>query len=177
MGSKKAEAFQVKEAECHKWNYDKHSRAVALEVGDTFLVHITAFMGHYKIQDTWENREYVVEKQPYPNVSIYVVCPRDGEGCSWTLHRKYLLPISSNTGQNEKDAPMVGVENTPTATPAPPVDSEPADAGPSGMVTSSAAGSTPQGSLDQTVPLRHSIEKNPEPISVDVPEIWFADRY
>ena len=61
MGSKNAEAFQAKEAECHKCNYDKCSRAVALEVGDTVLVHETTFKGHHKIQDSWENREYVVE--------------------------------------------------------------------------------------------------------------------
>ena len=36
------------------------------------------------------------EKQPYPNLPVYVVCPRDGEGCSQTLHRNYLLPINSN---------------------------------------------------------------------------------
>ena len=59
---KKAEAFHAKEAECHKHNYDKCSRAVALEVGDTVLVHVTAFKGHHKIQVRWENREYVVEK-------------------------------------------------------------------------------------------------------------------
>ena len=39
------------EAECHKCNYDKCSRAVALEVGDMVLVHVTAFKGHHKIQD------------------------------------------------------------------------------------------------------------------------------
>ena len=58
------------------------------------------------------NREYVVEKWHYPNVPVYVVCPRDGKGCSWTLHRNYLLPINSNIGQDEKDAPMAGVEKT-----------------------------------------------------------------
>ena len=31
---KKAEAFQAKEAQRHKHNYDKRGRAVALEVGD-----------------------------------------------------------------------------------------------------------------------------------------------
>ena len=76
----KAEAFQAKEAQRHKCNYDKKSRAVALEVGDTVLVYVTAFKGHHKMQDRWENREYVVEKQPYPNLPVYVVCPRDGEG-------------------------------------------------------------------------------------------------
>ena len=30
---------------------------------------------------------------------VYVICPRDGEGCSQTLHRNYLLPISNNLEQ------------------------------------------------------------------------------
>ena len=38
---KKAEAFQAKEAQCHKQNYDKRSRAVALEVRDMVLVWVT----------------------------------------------------------------------------------------------------------------------------------------
>ena len=156
---KKAEAFQAKEAKCHKQNYDKCSRAVVLEVGDMILVHVTTFKGHHKIQDRWENREYVVEKQPYPDIPVYVVHPRDSEGCSQTLHRNYLLNINSNTGQDEKDAPLTGVENNNTSTPAPPVDSEHADAGPSGMVTPSTAGNTPQGSLDQPAPLRHGTWK------------------
>ena len=155
---KRAEAIHIKEAECHKCNYGKHSRAVALQVGDMVLVCVTTFKGHHKIQYRWENREYVVKKWPCPNVPVYVVCPRDGEGYSWTLHRNYLLPISSYIGQGEKDEPMAGVDNN-ASTPVPPVDSEPADAGLSVMVTSSTAGSTPQGSLDQPAPLRHSVQK------------------
>ena len=50
---------------------------------------------------------------------------------------------------------MAGVENNNTSTPAPSVDSEPGDAGPSGMVMPSTVDSTPQGSLDQHIPLRH----------------------
>ena len=156
---KKAEAFQAKKAQCHKKKYDKWSKAAALEIGDMVLVHVTAFKGHHKIQDRWENRECVVEKWPYPDLPVYVLWPRDGEGCSWTLHRNYLLPINSNIGQDEKDAPVTGVENNNTSTPASPGDSEPADAGPSGMVTPSAAGSTSQGSPDQPVPLRHGTQK------------------
>ena len=155
---KKDEAFQAKEAKCHKCNYDKCSRAAALEVGEAVLVCATAFKHCHKIQDRWENREYVVEKWPYPNVSVYVVCPRDREGCSQTLHRNYLLPINSNIGQDE-DSAMAGAENNNTSTAAPSVDSEPADAGPSGMVTPSTAGSMPQGSPDQPAPLRCSMQK------------------
>ena len=55
---------------------------MALEVGDMVLVYITTFKGHHKMQNLWENKEYVVEKWPYPNVPVYVVCPRDSEGHS-----------------------------------------------------------------------------------------------
>ena len=71
------------------------------------LVHVTTFKGCHKIQDQWENREYVVEKWSYPNVPVHVVCPRDREGCSWTLHRNNLLPMSPNLEQGKMDKPMV----------------------------------------------------------------------
>ena len=103
---KKAEAFQAKEVQQHKCNYDKQGRAAALEVGDMVLVCVTTFKGHHKMQDQWENREYVVEKWPYPNVPVYVVCPWNREGCSQTLNRNYLLPISPNLEQGEMDNPV-----------------------------------------------------------------------
>ena len=46
---RKVEAFQAKETQQHKQNYDKRGRAAALEVGDTVLVHVTAFKGCHKI--------------------------------------------------------------------------------------------------------------------------------
>ena len=46
---KKVEAFQAKEAQWHKCNYDKQGRAVALEVRDTVPVHVTTFKGCHKI--------------------------------------------------------------------------------------------------------------------------------
>ena len=97
---------------------------------------------------------YVVEKWPYPNVPLYVVCPRDREGCSQTLHRNYLLPINSNIQQGKMDKPVIGFGNNTSLTPAPSVDNVPADAGLSGMVTPSTADSTTQGSPDQPAPLR-----------------------
>ena len=53
---KKAEAFQAKEAQCHKKIYDKQSKTAGLEDGDTVLLCVTTFKGHYKIQDRWENK-------------------------------------------------------------------------------------------------------------------------
>ena len=86
------------------------------------LVHVTAFKGHHKIQDRWENREYVVGKQPYPNIPVYVVCLRDREECSWILHKNYLLPINSNMGQGEADESEERVKNNTSFTPAPSAD-------------------------------------------------------
>ena len=128
----------------------------ALEVRGMVLVCVTTFKGCHKIQNWVENREYVVERWPYPNVPVYVVCPRDGERQSQTLHRnyKYLLPINPNLEQTEKDAPMAGVEHTSTSAPVPSVDSEPADTEPSRMAMSDTTGNTSQGSLDQLAPLR-----------------------
>ena len=136
---KEAEAFQAKEAQGHKHNYNKRSRAAALEVGDMVLVCVTAFKGCHKMQDRWENREYVVEKWPYPNLPVYVVCPRDGEGCSQTLHRNYLLPINSNIGQDEADGSEERVKNNTSPTPVPSVNN------------------SMQNSPDQCASVRHSI--------------------
>ena len=136
----KAEAFQAKEGERHKRNFDKKGKAVALEVGDTVLVRITTFKGRHKMQNRWENREYVVEKRPYPNLPVYVVHPRDGEGHSQTLHRNYLFPISSNMEQDETDGPEGRVENDTTPTPVPSMSS------------------STQSSPDQRVPVRCGIQ-------------------
>ena len=82
--------------------------------------------------------------------------PQDGEEHSQTLHRNCLLPINVNLEQNEKDAPMAGVEHTNISTPVPPVDIEPTDAEPSEIGMSSTASDTCQGSPDQPAPLRCS---------------------
>ena len=103
------------------------------------LVCVTAFKGCHKMQDRWENREYVVDKWPYLDLPVYVVCPRDGEGHSRTLHRNYLLPINSNMGQDEADRSEERVKNTTSPTPVP-----------------SASNST-QTSPDQPAPVRCSI--------------------
>ena len=85
---------------------------------------------------------------------VYVVCPRDGEGHSQTLHWNYLLPISSNLEQGEKDEPIVGVGDNTSPPPVPSVNSAAAEARLSGMVTSTLADNTPQGNPDQPAPLR-----------------------
>ena len=131
---------------------------MALEVGDTVLVHVTTFKGHHKMQDRWENREYVVEKWPYPDLPVYVVCPRDGEGHSQTLHRNYLLPINSNMGQDETDGSEDRVKNNTSPTPVP-----------------SVSGST-QSSPDQPAPVRHWHSDHQESTPLEVPKLWVVNR-
>ena len=65
------------------------------------LVHVTTSKGKHKIQNRWENWEYVVEWQLYFNLQVYVLCPIDGEVHSCTMHRNYLLPISKTLEQEE----------------------------------------------------------------------------
>ena len=89
-----------------------------------------------------------MERQPYPIVPVYVVCPRDGQGCSQTLHRNYLLPISPNLEQSELDKPVAGVGNDTSPPPAPSVRDAPIEAELFGMVTQSSMGSTPESSPD-----------------------------
>ena len=79
---KKAEIFQDKEAQCHRKNYEKWSKAAAMEVGDMVLVCVTAFKGHHKIQDRWENREYVVESGPIPMYQFMWYAPGMGKGAA-----------------------------------------------------------------------------------------------
>ena len=91
----KADLLQWKEAQCHKQNYNRCSKAVSLRMADMVFVHFTTFKGWHKIESRWENMN-MVEWQPYPNLPVYVVHPIDGGGCSCTLHRNYLLPINNN---------------------------------------------------------------------------------
>ena len=83
---------------------------------DMVLVHVTTFKDRHKSQDRWENREYVVEQQPYPNLPVYVVWPIDEEGHSHTLNRNYLLPISSNLEQGEMGSAVGGNGHSGTPT-------------------------------------------------------------
>ena len=85
-------------------------------------------------------------KWSYPYVPVYVVCPRDGKGCSRTLHRNYLLPISPTLEQARDHTLVAGVEQTRMSAPAPPVDSEPTNSEPSRMATSDMTSNTSQGS-------------------------------
>ena len=101
----------------------------------------------------------LLKSGPFPMYQFMWYTPGMGKGASRPWIGAICFPSDSNIGQGEKDAPMAGVEKNNTLTAAPSVDSEPADAGPSGTVTSRAVGSAPHGSPDQPAPLRCGTQK------------------
>ena len=78
----KAEAFQAKEAQRYKWNYDKRIRDVALEVGEMVLVHDTTFKGCHKMQDRWENRDMWWKSSPNLIYQVMWYAPGMGKGAA-----------------------------------------------------------------------------------------------
>ena len=88
----KAELLAQQEAARQKRLYDKKSRDFSLSPGDLVLVRIVKWTTRHKIQDRWEEEEYVVISQPDPEIPAYKVKPVDG-GKVRTLHRNLLLPL------------------------------------------------------------------------------------
>ena len=119
----------------------------------------------------------MVERWSYPNVLIYVSCPRDGEEHSQTLHRNYLLPIKPNLDQARDDTPVAGAEQMRASTPVPYVDSEPTDSELYGMDMLDMTGNMSQGSQDQPAPLRCGTHANTKPTSMAVPQFCTISRY
>ena len=72
---------------------------------------------------------------------------------------------------------MTEVEHTRTSAPVPPVDSEPADAEPSGMAMLDTTGNMFQGNLDQPAPLRCSTCTTQNQLPWRYQNICIAGRY
>ena len=77
---KKVEAFQAKEAERHKRNYDKKGRTAALAVGDTVLVHVTTFKGHQKCRIDGEIGNMLWKSSPILTYQCMWYAPGMGKG-------------------------------------------------------------------------------------------------
>jgi hypothetical protein len=64
----------TKKAQEHqKDGYDLKTRGCIVEVGDTVLVKIVAWDGKHKLSDHWEDKPYVVLKQPNLDIPVFVV--------------------------------------------------------------------------------------------------------
>ena len=88
----KAELLAQQEAQRQKKLYDKKSRDFVLSPGDLVLVRIVKWTTRHKIQDRWEEEEYIVISQPDTSLPVYKVKPVDG-GKVRILHRNLLLPL------------------------------------------------------------------------------------
>ena len=63
-----------------------------MQIGDLVLVKRVAWKGRYKIQNKWEQSEYVIVDQPNKNVPVYKVKSLE-DGKERILHRNMLLPL------------------------------------------------------------------------------------
>ena len=117
----RAEALAKQEAARQKKLYDRRCKGVQLLPQDLVLVKKVAWTGRHKIQDRWEEGEYVVVAQPDPSIPVYKVKSVDG-GDIRILHRNLLLPLGvqlkpvdnedssdSDSDLDEKAMPDVGI--------------------------------------------------------------------
>ena len=77
---RKAKAFQAKEVQRHKQNYNKRCRAAALEVRDTVLVCITAFKGHQKFKIDGKIGNMLWKSGPISMCQLMWYAPGMGKG-------------------------------------------------------------------------------------------------
>ena len=116
----KAEALTQEEANRQKKLYDRRSKDVVLTPGDLVLVRIVKWTERHKIQDKWEQEEYVVVSQPDPFLPVYKVRPISG-GNTRTLHRNSILPLGlqmkSIEDQDSSDIAFDEVRGRPSAPP------------------------------------------------------------
>ena len=97
----KADEIQSKESARQKQRYDRKAKHVQLDPGDLVLVRVVAHKGRHKIQNKWEDQEYVIVSQPNLDIPVYKVKPTTGEGRIRTLHRNLLLPLGTSIDKEE----------------------------------------------------------------------------
>ena len=88
----KAKTFADKESDRQKALFDRKSKDLRLEPGDLCLVRKTAWKSRHKIQNRWEDDDYIIISQPNCDIPVFVVrnTKTDQEK---TLHRNLLLPL------------------------------------------------------------------------------------
>ena len=107
---KRADEVAAKEAKKQKARYDRRCRGMQLHTGDIVLVKVVAWTERHKIQDRWEEGEYVIIDQPNPDIPVYTVKPVDADLPVRTLHRNLLLPLGVQMKENT--TPTDSLENT-----------------------------------------------------------------
>ena len=88
----KAKTFADKESDRQKALFDRKSKDLRLEPGYLCLVRKTAWKSRHKIQNRWEDDDYVIISQPNCDIPVFAVrnTKTDQEK---TLHRNLLLPL------------------------------------------------------------------------------------
>ena len=91
--------FYEKVAQRSKTRYDRKAKFVSLEPDDVVLMRKMTHTGKPKIQNRWEDDEYLVVSQPNCDMPVYIVQAISG-GKHKTLHMNLLLPLSYKVDEN-----------------------------------------------------------------------------
>ena len=95
----KARSFSKKRLEEVKPGIKGKQIFFSLEPDDVVLVRKMTHTGKHKIQNSWEDDEYVIVTQPNSDIPVYIVQPISG-GKQKTLHKNLLLPLSYKVDEN-----------------------------------------------------------------------------
>ena len=105
------ERHVVKAKDKQKKFYDRKAKACKIRVGDTVLVKILSHEGKHKIEDKYEEDEYIVASQPNIDIPVFVV--KTKEGRTKTLHRNHLLLLKAKV-DSEDDTESENSADTPS---------------------------------------------------------------
>ena len=70
---KRAREMSQKQAQKYKLSYDRKLKGNQLQIDELVFVKRVAWNGRHKIQNKWEQEEYVILKQPNKSVPVYKV--------------------------------------------------------------------------------------------------------
>ena len=129
---KKAKTFADKESDRQKALFDRRSKDLRLEPGDLCLVRKTAWKSRHKIQNRWEDDDYVIVSQPICDIPVFVV-RNTKTNQEKTLHRNLLLPlgyklhvdIPEDEDKNIFIQPLFELVEETEVQPSPPVNTAP----------------------------------------------------
>ncbi|XP_053380153.1 uncharacterized protein LOC123561773 [Mercenaria mercenaria] len=86
--------------------YDRKAKAAQISKGDKVLVKKLAFEGKHKIQDKFEEGEYLVIDQPRPDIPVFKVKSTKDDR-EKTLHRNHLILVHSQDTEEEDNGDKV----------------------------------------------------------------------
>ena len=99
---KQAEKFAKKNCNKQKELYDRKCKGARLLPGDVVLVKKMGWKERHKIQDKWEEDEYIILEALGETNTVYKIKPVDKDSPVRVVHRNLLLPVGVNIDVKEE---------------------------------------------------------------------------